>query len=397
MFRVVARVVAFVVASGGVVSADQRDDARAEFTAGQAADKEGDWHNAIEHYQRAYDLAPHPFALYNIANDYQQLGQLREAARYYQRYLERAKDDAERARVGHVMADLRSRTSTLDVTSTPSGAKVVVDARQVGTTPYTGTLASGKHTITVSTRYDTRTQLVTPEYAEPVSVDVTLHAVGTLVVTGSPAGATVEVDGARIGVLPTATTIGSGPHHVVVTADGYQRFERDTEVAPVEPTKLEVDLDKQETPPETLTRAYLIAGLGGVDARDGSKSGVWELGIRTKQYQFAMGLAETDHALLINLLFRYALFRHPFSPYFGIGYSYVHTDDTSNTALGGTAELGVRYDIVRGERWTLSFRASVMATAYAGDVPMSGESEVRGLFPLVIGTELSYLTDKLNF
>jgi len=63
-------------------AADQAEAGR-EFAAGQAADRRKDWPTAIQHYVRANDLLPHPNAMFNIASDYEKLGNLRQAAVWY--------------------------------------------------------------------------------------------------------------------------------------------------------------------------------------------------------------------------------------------------------------------------------------------------------------------------
>jgi len=76
---------------------DTREEARREFTLGQEADKRKDWAKAIEHYLRANDLVSHPFTMFNIATDYERLGRLREAATWYERYIEATPDEADKS------------------------------------------------------------------------------------------------------------------------------------------------------------------------------------------------------------------------------------------------------------------------------------------------------------
>src|SRR5438132_13608619 len=98
--------------------ADERDDARREFAAGQAADAHRAWQQAIEHYLRANDLVPHPFALFNIATDYERLGKLREAATWFERYLAAAPDSPDREKVVATLRDIAARPAALVVRST---------------------------------------------------------------------------------------------------------------------------------------------------------------------------------------------------------------------------------------------------------------------------------------
>src|SRR5204863_8281084 len=96
--------------------ADDRAGAKAEFEAGLDADKRKDYDTAIEHYQRAYDLAPHQNALYNIAVDYERLGELRDAATFYGRYLDEAGAESEdRDKVTRLIDNLRQRPSKVTI------------------------------------------------------------------------------------------------------------------------------------------------------------------------------------------------------------------------------------------------------------------------------------------
>src|SRR5262245_26136626 len=55
----------------GVRADDVREQASRAFQAGETADKHKQWAEAIEHYEEAYRLQPHPFALFNIAHDHE--------------------------------------------------------------------------------------------------------------------------------------------------------------------------------------------------------------------------------------------------------------------------------------------------------------------------------------
>src|SRR5438128_4562678 len=130
MRPLVCLVAAVVLMIAGPVRADDREEARKAFTAGQASDKAEDWQGAIEHYMRAYDLMPHHFALYNIARDYERLGQLREAAAWYVRYVDAAPPSADRDKVQRLIGELKVRPAKLTVKSTPEGARVTVDGQR---------------------------------------------------------------------------------------------------------------------------------------------------------------------------------------------------------------------------------------------------------------------------
>ncbi len=196
--RIGSLVLAVLVVSGLCargVRADERDDARAAFAAGEAADRAKDWRGAIEQYLHAYELVPHPFAMFNIATDYERLGQLREASTWYQRYLEAAPTSPDHAKVAQTLGELRTRPGTITVRSLPDGATVSIDGGNVGTTPYTGMIKGGSHRIIVASGTQIEHRDITTEYGDPIDVVVNLGgASGELVVTSVPEGALVTVD-----------------------------------------------------------------------------------------------------------------------------------------------------------------------------------------------------------
>jgi len=88
-----ACVVALGVAS--IARADVRTEARQHFRHGMALIADGQLDEGIAELRVAYDILPHPNALYNIARAYAEAGRYREAIDYYQQYLESDPSDRE--------------------------------------------------------------------------------------------------------------------------------------------------------------------------------------------------------------------------------------------------------------------------------------------------------------
>src|SRR4051812_22596284 len=175
--RLLVLLVCAVVLSARPAVADDREEARKAFADGQAADKQEDWQTAIEHYLRAYDLVPHHFALYNIARDYERLGQLREASTWYQRYVEAAPPSPDRAKVQKLLGEIKLRPAKLTVKSTPSGARVTIDGVKAGVTPFTAPVRGGGHRVAVELDGERDERDVALEFGEPETVELTLKAV----------------------------------------------------------------------------------------------------------------------------------------------------------------------------------------------------------------------------
>lgn len=226
----IAAAVLAVVATAAprVARADDRAAAKAEFEAGLDADKRKDYDAAIEHYQRAYDLAPHQNALYNIAVDYERIGELRDAATFYGRYLDEAGQDTEdRDKVTRLMDNLRRRPSRVTIRSNPAGAEISVDGVRAGAAPVVKDLPGGAHAITATLGERKTERQISLEYGEPGDFVLALsEQQGSLVVTSNVEGAQVEVDGAPAGVTPLTIAVAAGDRKVVVHSDGYSSLER---------------------------------------------------------------------------------------------------------------------------------------------------------------------------
>ena len=76
--------------------------------AGIAAKDRGDYEKAIELYQKAYELIPHPVMLFNIAQAHRLAKRLDEAARFYERYLAADPNGTEAADARTFLAEIGS-------------------------------------------------------------------------------------------------------------------------------------------------------------------------------------------------------------------------------------------------------------------------------------------------
>jgi hypothetical protein len=136
----------------------------------------------------------------------------------------------------------------LQITSSPSGASVYFDGKLKGTTPLTLTgLSPGPHEILLS-------RAGSKDYAAPVPIAAgqttlldaqlaseggtgtgtgtvsTLSAAsgtGTLIISSTPAGANVYIDGEQSGTTPvTVQNVNAGTHRVLLTLQGYSDISR---------------------------------------------------------------------------------------------------------------------------------------------------------------------------
>lgn len=106
------------------------------FKSGVALYKETKYSEALAEFQRAYEIAPHPLVLYNIAGCHRELSQYAEAVKAYEQFLAEGKGQVPAARLTAAQTELDSilaRIARVTVTVTPDGATLLVDGSPIGT------------------------------------------------------------------------------------------------------------------------------------------------------------------------------------------------------------------------------------------------------------------------
>jgi len=119
----------------------------------------------------------------------------------------------------------------IKVTSTPPGAKILLDGVNTGKmTPQTlPNISAGTHIVKVEkSGYDPEEQTVTVAAGQTVNVTFTLEGYGSIKVTSTPGSAKVYLDGASTGKMTTCilTRVVKGLHIVKVEKAGYEAQER---------------------------------------------------------------------------------------------------------------------------------------------------------------------------
>jgi serine/threonine-protein kinase len=123
-----------------------------------------------------------------------------------------------------VTAPPQISVGTAVFTTVPDGASVVIDGVDRGKTPIKVSLASGPHTVVLTSGDITRTLPLTVEAGAVMSQYVELAAQaqmtgGRLEIGSDPPGAEVRVDGVVRGITPLAIAdIAVGPHRVSVSS-----------------------------------------------------------------------------------------------------------------------------------------------------------------------------------
>ena len=158
---------------------DARARARAEFSRGVSRYDAGDYQGALEAFQEAYRLAPHPSVRVNMANAYEQLDRPLEAMFHFERFLEEAENvrPEQRSEIDAALARLRGRIGEVTLDVQPPGATVVIDGTETRRAPLTEPvrMVPGTHTLEVAAEgYATIRRELIVEAGQPATVHVEL-------------------------------------------------------------------------------------------------------------------------------------------------------------------------------------------------------------------------------
>lgn len=398
--------------------ANDREEAAREFGRGQAADKRRDWTAAIEHYKRANELLPHPYAIYNIAVDYERLGRFRDAATWFDAYLDAAPSANDRERVNKKILDLRNKPAKLVVRSHPTGATVKIQGLPAGSTPLTTEREGGIYRIVVEKGGDRDARDITVEYGEPVEIDVQLRdpgptapprtdptvgtrteprvvrpQKGTLVITGQPEGAFVSVDNEPAGTLPLRVPLDAGRHTVQVRAQGYQPYQSYVDVIPDRDVTVDVRMPHalghlQATPKPKANIYYFLGAAGGVETRGETAEPVvlGELGLRGNRYDTSIRMGSIAGTFAFDIALRYGWFDARFTPFVGGGYSYVRE------GLGWELLGGFRLDVTRKAGYGVALVAEAQLRWYAqsDDSSSATAAEAQLAIPIIGSLQILY-------
>ncbi len=133
LFAVAAILVSAVLVP---TSAAAQDDARSLFERGVALGDEGRWAEALESFERSYELAPRASTQFNIASTHMRLGHAVEAREVVREYLERSEvaSRPRRRQAAESLLELaESQITELSIYVSPETATVEIDGRPSST------------------------------------------------------------------------------------------------------------------------------------------------------------------------------------------------------------------------------------------------------------------------
>jgi hypothetical protein len=304
----------------------EQKEADRHFKSGVELFKEAKYTEALAEFQRAYEIAPHPLVLYNIAGCYRELSQYGEAVATYNKFLTDGKGKVPAARLAAAQTEL----------------------------------------------------------------DGILARIARVTVTITPAldGTTLSVDGTALDKLENPLILPPGEHHLVAHADGRRDGERTLHVAsgdainlelqlaelpPVQPQPPVVTVERPPPapPPPPEPRRFTLGAGFGTNARRvkdtgaPSISGGVELGSRLE-----IGIDATFVAYSVIPSLRLRLVGHRFSLHaIGAVPVAIPTGAMESSFIAGAVGLGLRYRATPMLGFRLESLASFAGKSHGTTVP----------------------------
>jgi formylglycine-generating enzyme required for sulfatase activity/predicted Ser/Thr protein kinase len=152
-------------------------------------------------------------------------------------------------------------TVAVHLTSAPAGATVYVNDEERGQTPLDLEIFPGKYELRLAKKYH-EARAVTLTVDSPASREYELAKIHARVAFESePRGATVYVDGAKVGVTPVAVeAVEGGPHRARFVLDGHFDQSASFEIVSRDAMDRPIKATLQKIPPARLTIESEIAG-----------------------------------------------------------------------------------------------------------------------------------------
>lgn len=172
-------------------------------------------------------------------------------------------------------------TGSLQIRTTPDGAAVYVDGGSQGITLTTVSgLSIGDHTVRLmKAGYTDYQQTITISGGQitPLNIELVPESTGSLSITSSPAGASVNLDGGNKGVTPvTIQHVKAGLHTLILIKTGYQDYSTSITVTDSTTSQVTANLVIQEPKPSSDSGTLTVRSIptGANVYLDGSLAGM---------------------------------------------------------------------------------------------------------------------------
>jgi outer membrane receptor protein involved in Fe transport len=284
------------------------DEADIAFSRGVQAYTKRDYETALSNYFLSYRLVPNRNVLFNIARCYEALDRPDEAYRYWHDlFVDPTLPADDRKDVKAALSRLGPQVALVTVTATGGEGEVFVDREDLGSrgkTPQTVAVKPGAHTVLVKAAGFRPAQAkVTAVRGKEAKVTVELSPViGTIELTGTPAGAEVREtgDGPVLGTLPAKFPASPGQHLYLVQAPGFLPQQVLVDVKAELTATASVALPEKPKPTgKVIVTANRDAALVRVDGKD---SGFTPVVLTLTEGRHQLEVTSTDVSPLVQTL-----------------------------------------------------------------------------------------------
>ncbi len=140
-----------VCMNSAIADDDKQDGNKAKaaeyFAKGERLFDSGDYARAAGAFLLAYDLAPHPMVLANIAMSYDKAGSVVKAIEFYEKYVTSLKKKKERKKIKARLKELSSMVGELSVECPSASCRIEIDTIDRGEAPVLIAVEIGLHRV----------------------------------------------------------------------------------------------------------------------------------------------------------------------------------------------------------------------------------------------------------
>lgn len=259
---------------------DKEAKARALAAEGAAAFKDGQYLQAVDAFERAYELVPAPALAYNIARSHERLSQWEEAIEWYETYLRIATDPRDKAEVLDKIEILKKRVAPDD--SSPEAqyqARIQAGRKAYAAGDYEGAIAEFKAAFDIKAstgalyniaksyekmgRYEEAIDYyqqyldLEPNAPDRADIEETIKRLRRsiraryqeLSVSSDPPGADIYLDDRNTGLQGQTNyrfKVTPGPHTLYIDLNGYEPVKREFVMPDDKPLALDFKMKKLE-------------------------------------------------------------------------------------------------------------------------------------------------------
>lgn len=227
------------------------------------------YREALKLYQEAYDRTHDPALLYNMARANESLENFPEAAGLMERFF-RDSTPAIRSQIAGVDAlreELRLRVTTLSLSVSPAGARVLLRGRELGQAPFAPRLRVSSGEARVEALLDGHepfSQVVQLRGGEEQSLEIKLvprDRTALLSVRSQPEGAQLSIDQKPVGMSPVEVPLEAGTYKLSLTKDGFLPLVTQVQLEAGQRRELTLSLERKAP---LTSRWWFWTGLGVV-------------------------------------------------------------------------------------------------------------------------------------